>query len=170
MGKAMHEIVEDERDDIEITSAQQNRQLALALAQRAQREILIASYDLDSRVYSNQEFVDALSSFVRSHRNAHVHILVWNSEQAVKHGHRLIKLAHQLSSRIKIHAPDPVHADIIESYMVVDGIAYFRRPLAERVEGIACLHAPIIARELKDQFHSMWERSSPAPEFRRLGL
>jgi hypothetical protein len=170
MGDAMNYSLDDDKEDIELTGAEDNRQLAVALAQRAQREILIASYDLDARIYSNQEFVDALSAFVRSHRNAHVHILVWKNGQAVKHGHRLIELAQRLSSRIKIHDPDPVHAEFIESYMVVDGIAYFRRPLADRFEGIANFHAPIIARELKDQFNTMWERSTPSSEFRRLKI
>jgi hypothetical protein len=160
----------DDRENIEISGAEQNRQLALELVRRAQCEVLIASYDLDTRIYSNQEFVDALSAFVRAHHKAHVHILVWNNEPAIKHGHRLIELAHRLSSRVKIHEPDPVHAEFIESYMVVDGIAYFRRPQADRLEGIACLHAPIIARELKDHFHTMWERSTPSSEFRRLKI
>jgi hypothetical protein len=162
--------LDDEKADIEISSAEQNRQLALTLAQRARREILIASYDLDARIYSNQEFVDALSAFARSHRNTQVHILVWHSEPAVKQCHRLIGLAQRLSSHIKVHEPDRVHAEFIESYMVVDGISYFRRPQADRFEGIACFLAPIIARDLKDQFHAIWERSTPSSEFRRLGI
>lgn len=160
----------DDSEDIEISGAEQNRQLALELARQARHEILIASYDLDTRIYSNQDFIDTLSTFVRTHRYAHVHILVWNKEPAVKHGHRLIELAQRLSSRIKIHEPDPVHAEFIESYMVVDGIAYFRRPQADCMEGVACFHAPIIARDLKDHFHTMWERSTPSSEFRRLGI
>lgn len=160
----------DERKDIVLTGAEQNRELALALVQRARREILIASYDLDHRLYSNQEFVDALSAFVHAHRHAHVDILIWRHEPAIKHGHRLIELAQRLGSRIKIHKPDPVHGEFSESYMVVDSIAYFRRPLADRFEGVASLHAPIIARDLREQFLAMWERSSPCSEFRRLGL
>lgn len=162
--------LDDEKGDIPLNGVDDNRQAALTLAQRAKHEILIASYDFDTRLYSNQELVDALSAFVRSHRNAHIHILVWKTEQAVKHGHRLVELAQRLSSSIKIHDPDPIHADFIESYMVVDGTAYFRRPQADRFEGVACLHAPIIARELKDRFNSMWERSTPSSEFRRLKI
>ena len=162
--------LDESREDIEFTSAEQNRQLALSLAQQAKHEILIASYDLDNRLYSNQEFVDALSTFVRSHRNTHVDIIVWQTDPAVKHGHRLIDLAQRLSSSIKIHQPDKVHADFIESYMVVDGTAYFRRQQADRVDGIASLHAPLIARELEANFHAMWERSSPCSEFRRLRI
>lgn len=166
----MEQALNDTNEDIHLGSAEDNRQLALSLAQQAKREILIASYDLDSRLYSNREFADAVSAFVRSHRNAHLQILVWNSEQAVKHGHRLVELAQHLSSSVKIHQPDRVDADFIESYMVVDGTAYFRRPLADRFEGTGNRHAPLIARDLKEHFHKMWERSTPASEFRRLGI
>ena len=162
--------LDDDRKDIEFSSAGENRQLALSLAQQATREILIASYDFDNRLYSNQEFVDALSAFVRGHRNAHVDIIVWHPSTAVKQGHRLIDLAQRLSSSIRIHEPDKVHAEFIESYMIVDGTAYFRRPLADRSDGIGSLHAPLISRELKEQFHAMWERSAPCSEFRRLRI
>ncbi len=162
--------LDENRDEIEFTTAEENRQLALSMANQAKHEILIASYDFDSRVYSNQAFVDALSAFVRTHRNAHVDIMVWHPMLAVKQGHRLIELAQRLSSSIKIHEPDKVHAEFIESYMVVDGTAYFRRPLADRSEGIGSLHTPLIARDLKEQFHAMWERSTPSSEFRRLRI
>ncbi len=162
--------LDDRQEEIEFSSAEENRQLALSLAHQAKHEILIASYDFDSRLYSNSEFVDALSAFVRGHRNAHIDILVWQTSPAVKQGHRLVELAQRLSSSIKIHEPDKVHAEFIESYMIVDGSAYFRRPLADRFEGIGSLHAPLIARELKEQFHAMWERSTPSSEFRRLRI
>lgn len=162
--------LDENSSEIEFSSAEENRALALSLAQQAKREILIASYDFDNRIYSNQAFVDALSAFVRSHRNAHVEILVWHPTTAVKQGHRLIDLAQRLSSSIKIHEPDKVHAEFIESYMVVDGSAYFRRPLADRSDGVGSLHAPLTARDLKEQFHVMWEHSTPSSEFRRLRI
>ena len=151
-------------------SSEQNRELALQLARQATREILIASYDLDSRIYSNSEFADALASFVRGHRDARVDILVWKTAPAVKQGHRLIDLAQRLTSSIHIHEPDRVHKDFIESFMVVDGTAYFRRPLADRFDGVAQPHAPLIARDLRERFLEMWERSTPCSEFRRLRI
>lgn len=162
--------LDDKPETIEFSTAEENRRLSLSLAQQARHEILIASYDFDTRIYSNQEFVDALAAFVRAHRNAHVDILVWQTKPAVKQGHRVIDLAQRLSSSVRIHEPDKVHAEFIESYMIVDGIAYFRRPLADRFDGIGSLHAPLIARDLKEQFHAMWERSAPCSEFRRLRI
>ena len=170
MGRVMDFTLDDNKREIQLTTVEGNRQLALELVQQARSEIFIASYDFDSRIYSNEAFVEALSAFVRGHRNAHVHILVWKTHQAIKQGHRLIELAQRLSSSIKIHEPDHVHAEFIESYMVVDGTAYFRRPLADRFEGAGSLHAPLIARELKEQFRTMWERSTPSSEFRRLKI
>jgi hypothetical protein len=154
----------------EFDGSEQNRRLALQLAERARHEILIASYDLDNRVYSNSDFVDALSTFVRGHRDAHVNILVWKTSSAIKQGHRLIDLAQRLSSSIHIHEPDKVHKEFTESFMVVDGTAYFRRPLADRFEGEADFHAPLIARDLKERFDMMWERSTSCSEFRRLRI
>ena len=154
----------------EFNTAEQNRELALQLAQQATHEILIASYDLDSRIYSNNAFIDALSALVRKHRDASVHILVWKTAPAVKQGHRIIELAQRLTSSIHIHEPDRVHKDFIESFMVVDGTAYFRRPLADRSEGVAEFHAPLNARDLHERFLEMWERSTPCSEFRRLRI
>ncbi len=158
-----------DNQDIEFNSSERNRDLALKLVQRAEHEILIASYDLDAQLYSNGEFTSAISAFLRGHRNTHLHVLVWKTAPAVKHGHRMIEQAQRLSS-ITIHEPDKVHADFIESFMVVDGVAYFRRPLADRFDGIGSMHAPIIARDLKERFNTMWERSTPCSEFRRLGI
>lgn len=162
--------LDDTNGKWEFDSAEQNRQWALALAKKATREILIASYDLDSRVYSNSEFVDAVAHFVRNHRDAHLDILVWKTSSAVKQGHRIVELAQRLSSSIHIHEPDRVHKEFIESFMVVDGTAYFRRPLADRFEGVTESHAPLVARDLKERFLEMWERSTPCSEFRRLRI
>lgn len=149
---------------------EENRRIALALAQQARQEILIASYDLDTHLYSNNEFIDALAGLVRGHRSAHVHVLTWQAKQVARHGHRLIELAQRLSSTIQIHEPDRVHGDFIESFMVVDGTGYFHRSFADRFEGTSSLHAPLAARQLRERFIAMWERSTPSSEFRRLGI
>jgi hypothetical protein len=156
--------------DIELTTAEENRAVALELLRQARREVYIATYDLDAPVFSNAEFVEALSAFVRDNSRAHAHILLQKPDKAVKQGHRLIPLAQRLSSSIHIHRPGPEHSDYFETFMVVDGIGYFKRQLADRYEGIAAFKAPIIARDLRDLFLTMWERSSPESQVRRLQI
>jgi hypothetical protein len=157
-------------EDLVLTTAEENRDLALALVRQAKREVYIVSYDLDAPVFSNDEFIEALSDFVRVTKRAQAHILLQRPNRAVKEGHRLIPLAQRLSSSIRIHHPAPEHSDYFETFMVVDGIGYFKRQQADRYEGIASFKAPIIARELRDLFLTMWERSSPESQVRRLQI
>lgn len=160
----------ESEEDIELTTAEENRDVALELVRQAKREVYLVSYDLDAPVFSNEEFIEALSVFVRDNNRAHAHILLQRPDKVVKEGHRLIPLAQRLSSSIRIHRPAPEHSDYIETFMVVDGIGYFKRQLADRYEGIASFKAPILARELRDRFLTMWQRSSPESQVRRLQI
>lgn len=163
-------ILGESEGDIEFATAEENRQLALELVNQARREVYIATWDLDAPVFSHQEFADALSRFVRDSRYAHAHILLQTPDKAVKLGHRLIPLAQRLSSHIQIHQPASEHRGYLETFMVVDGIGYFKRLLADRYEGIGSFKSPIAGRDLRDLFLSMWERSSPETQVRRLQI
>lgn len=156
--------------NIELTTADENRDVALELVRQAEREVYIVSYDLDAPVFNTEAFSEALSAFVRDKRRAHAHILLQKPDKVVKQGHRLIPLAQRLSSSIRIHRPGPEHHDYYETFMVVDGIGYFKRQLADRYEGIASFKAPIEARDLRDLFLTIWERSAPEPQVRRLQI
>lgn len=155
---------------LELESAGENLATLLAMVQQARREVYIVSYDLDPAIFSQQAFVEALSAFVRRGRKAHARFLVQNSNRAVKQGHRLIPLAHRLSSSISLHKPGFEHRDYSEAFVVVDGIGYIRRQYAERFEGVASFKAPIEARDLRALFITMWEQSEPDPQLRRLQL
>lgn len=156
--------------NIELTTAEENRHVALELVSQARREVYITTWDLDAPVFSNEDFAEALSRFVRGSRHTHAHILLQNPDKAIKQGHRLLTLAQRLSSHIRIHRPGPEHRDYAETFMVVDGIGYFKRLLADRYEGIASFKAPIAGRDLRDLFVTMWERSSPETQVRRLQI
>ena len=155
---------------LELQSAADTHAAALELFRQARREILIMSHDLEPLVLSHEDIVEALSGFLRQGRHAHAHILVQNSNKAVKHGHRLVPLAHRLSSSIKFNRPGYEHRDFNEAFMVVDGIGFIKRQLADRFEGVASFKSPIEGRDLRALFLSMWERSEPDPQLRRLQI
>lgn len=156
--------------NIDLTTADENREVAQELVRQARREVYIVSYDLDASVFSTREFVEALSAFVRNGSRAHAHILLQTPDKAVKQGHRLVPLAQRLSSSIRIHHPAQEHSNMIETFMVVDGIGYFRRPVADRYEGVASFKSPVVARDLRELFLTMWERSTPESQIRRLQI
>ena len=155
---------------LELTSAKDNYSVALELVRQAKREIYVVTHDLDPPVYNQEAFVDALSAFARQSRYSHASFIIRNSDKAIKHGHRLLPLAQRLSSRIKLHNPGFEHRDFIEAFMVVDGIGYIRRQLADRYDGEASFMAPLIGRNLRTLFLEMWGRSEPDPQLRRLQI
>ena len=158
----------DER--IELHSAEENHDVALELIRQAKHEVYIMSYDLDPLVLSHEDVVDALSAFVRQGRQAHARVLVQKSPKVVKQGHRIIPLAHRLSSSISLNKPGYEHRDYFEAFMVIDGIGFIKRQLADRFEGVASFKAPIEARDLRALFNTMWEVSEPDPQLRRLQI
>ncbi len=155
---------------VELDSAQMNRLAALRLAEQAQRFVYIFTPDLDARVYDSDEFIAALSRLARSHRRARVAVVVKDSTPAVAQGHRIIGLAQRLSSYVEIRNPDVNHADLNESFMLVDGVAFMRRKLADRYEAVASFNDPFTARRLGELFDEVWQRATPDPKLRRLHL
>lgn len=169
MASASHTLHEDDTR-IELESAQQNHDIALSMFNQARREILIATQDLDAAVLDQDDIIDALSRFARDNRYSEVRILLQNPDKVIHHGHRLLTLAQRLSSSIQIHKPAEEHQGMLEAYMVVDGIGFIRRPLADRYEGLASFKAPIEGRDLRAHFIKLWERSEPETRLRRLQL
>lgn len=156
--------------NIALRSIEQNRETALALAQQANRSIQIATRDMDALLYDNEPFIDALTALARRHAKSHIDILVWDSMAAIKQGHRLIHLAQRLSSYVQIRKPADEHAHYTEAFLVADGIGYMTRNLAERYEGSASFNAPLEARNLSQLFSTMWDKSTPDPQLRRLHI
>ncbi|MCW8840011.1 MAG: hypothetical protein OQL05_02090 [Gammaproteobacteria bacterium] len=155
---------------IELHTAEENHVVARELIRQAKREVWIMSYDLDPMVLSHEDIAEALSAFIRQGRQSHLRVLVQKSEKVVKQGHRLIPLAHRMSSRISLNKPGFEHRDYFESFMVVDGIGFYKRLLSDRFEGVASFKAPVEGRDLRALFISMWQHSEPDPELRRLRI
>ena len=156
--------------NIELQTAEDAHQAALALFSQARREIFIASYDLEAPILDHEDVLDALSVFARGHRSSEVRVLLQTPDKALRHGHRLVNLAQRLSSHVHIHKPAEEHRGLIEAFIVVDGIGYIKRPLADRYEGLASFKAPIEGRDMRAQFNSLWERSEPEIQFRRMQI
>ena len=104
-----------------ITTANENRDAAIALAQQARYSLNLFSRDLDPRVFDNALFEQCISRLARTQRGADIRILVVDSSLAVSRGHRLIRLAQRLTSTVFIHNPAREHRGELATFMVVDG-------------------------------------------------
>ena len=155
---------------VELRSAADCRDTALAMAQLAANSLMIISRDLEPPLYDTPEFEQAAFSLARrSHRNI-VHVLVQDVSLAVKQGHRLVNLAQRLSSRVEIRRPPKEFADYNSAFLIADECGYLRRPLADRFEGAADFNDRPSTRELAKLFRDIWSRSHTDPQLRRLQI
>ena len=153
-----------------LQSREQVRSVAQSLAMQAQRELLLHTEAMEPEIFDQQAFLDAVSSLVRKHQNAHVWILVEDGHKAVQHGHRLIELSRRLDTNIQIRRPPVQYRNYGKTFLLCDGVGYLYRPLARRYEGVANFNDPGQTTVLKKYFMEVWEQSQAEGEMRRLHL
>ena len=141
-----------------------------ALAEQAQRTLLLHTEDLEPAIYDDSSFLDAVSRLARAHGQSRIWILVQDARRAVLHGHRLIETARRLSSSIQLRRPAAAYRNFHESFLLADGCGYLHRPIAARFEGTANFHDPAKVADWEKYFMEVWERSEPDEEVRRLYL
>ena len=155
---------------IKIDSKQQCQKYSLDLAVQAKRSLLITSYELDHVLYDNERFIDIVAALAASNRHTAVKILFQNSERLIHHGHRLVTLSRRLTSHIFIRKFGKDQEDYHEAVLIVDGMGYLHRPLADRFEGKVCYADPSFAKQQVNFFELAWQHSEEDADIRRLTI
>ncbi len=156
--------------EIALSTAEQNRDLALKMATQATRTVDIFSRDLDPRIYDNPAFVDALGSVAPSSKYSRVRILILDPDPVIKSGHRLVELARRLSSYFEIRLINEDYKRYNHAFFIVDNNGYCFRELADRYEATCNFNDALRSRQLTDLFNEAWEHSLPATQLKRLYL
>lgn len=155
---------------LELETCEENRQVALAMAQQARRTIEIISRLLDPPIYNTTEFIEAIRQFVTGSRNPALRIIVFDPDTIVRNGHRLVELAGSLSSFIEIRKVGHEFDQYSQSLIIVDGTAYLHRISMDRFEATACFNDRRQARYYRKEFDTMWETAQSDPNLRRMSL
>lgn len=144
--------------------------VAERLADQASRSLLLHTENLEPAVYDRPSFLEAVSRLARSHKHARIWILVQDSGQAVRSGHRLIELSRRLSSRIRIRRPGQEYRNFHETFLLADTSGYLYRKNPGRYEGVANFNDPGKVADWEKYFMEAWERSETDLETKRLYL
>jgi hypothetical protein len=154
--------------ELRLDTSAHNRTAALALAEQAKRTLHIFTRDLDSPVYDQAPFIQAVSALATRSRYSRILILVQNTERAVKDGHRLIELSRRLSSFVTLRKPHSDFREYNQTFLIADEVGLLRRPIADRYNGTLNFKAPLACREYLEFFNQVWERSEADPDLRQL--
>jgi hypothetical protein len=155
---------------VAVTTGAEARAAVLALVSQARRSVEIVSRHLDPRLYDQPDFVDAAKRLSLGSSRARIRMVVQEVAPVLRQGHRLLELARRLPSFLQIRVPAAEFRGFNQAFLVADGVGYLHRELADRFEGTASFHGPLLARELLRQFEPLWETGSPDPGLRSLRI
>lgn len=140
------------------------------LVAQSRRSIAILTRDLDALVYATPEFVQHISDFVRSTRNAQVQILIKNTKPAIESGHTLVRLAQRLSSKILVRkmTVEPNNKDMGFMLGDTDKLLYKNDDAVHR--GFFNSAAASEIKSLREEFNYLWQYGELEPEFQLLQI
>jgi hypothetical protein len=160
------------KDTLKLHTADENRDVALDLAQQARRELVIFSQQLDAPLYDNAEFERAVLDLARLHPSTKIRILVQDATRALHDGHSLLRLAQMLTSSVFIRKPSHDFREEYGAFIVADTTGYSQRVIGDHYnyDALASFMAPSQARQLVHHFNKMWEHAEEDPQLRRLNV
>ncbi len=146
----------------------ENRQIAFELIGQAHQQIRIFTPDLEKAIYDQADLIRSLEQLALRSRQTQVRVLVRDSAQAVKSGHRLIELCRRHTSSILLHQTPADTDDIEAAFVVIDNAGFLYKHKGMSFNGYFNANDKLKVRELSKHFDEAWERSRPDPEMRRL--
>ena len=163
-------VLGESEEPIELGSADEIREVALALIKQTRRSLMIVSRELDRRVYDDAELVDAVKDLALGSRNANIRIVTQDVSQIVKQGHRLVDLVRRLPSYLEIRVPAKEHAGYNSAFMLSDRVGVMVQTHADRYAGTANFNDRRIGDDLSKVFGEMWEPAKVPPDLRVLSI
>lgn len=143
----------------------------LAVATQARRQLRIYSRELDPGLLDHASVVDALRRFATGTRGSEVQVLLQDAANPQRALAPLLNLAQRLPSVFHFReVREPVDKAYAAAFMANDMSGYYFRALGHRFDGEIDLDGAGRARQLRDEFGRVWERSRPCTEYRALGI
>lgn len=133
---------------------------SLKLLEESRREILLLSKTLDPTLYNNEAFYQHILDLVRKDRFTHVKILVKDIRPVVEQGHRILKLARKLSSKIEIRKLLTRPEKDAIAYLIGDRKRLLYMHEDQIYNGFVNYAAAVECKGLADEFTYLWDKHS----------
>lgn len=155
---------------IRLESLEDFRRYSLQLVSSTRRRLAILSRSLDAPIYDSEPFTEAISLLARSSRYASIQLLVKDTDPLIERGHRLVKLAERLSSKIMLKklTQEPANTDM--GFLLSDATGLLYKNDESVYRGFAHTAAAAEVRRLREIFDYLWQYAEPEPRLQRLYL
>lgn len=141
-----------------------------SMAKQARHSIKIFTQELDHELYDNADFIRVASEIGRNRKHCEIQILIKDADKATKLGHRLVELHRRLPSSIHIRQLPRDYLEETDEFMLVDDIGLVKRYTIGYMQGCCEFKCIPEAQKKARFFNSVWQRSEPCQDLRRLSL
>lgn len=128
------------------------------------RKLQILSDTLDENIYGHSSVVDAISQLARSGHQVDIQILVRDFRPAIESGHKLLRLAQRLSSKIQLKKMTQQPQDTDMAFMICDMSGLVFQNDKAVYKGFANYKAAPEIKSLREEFIYLWERAEVEKE------
>lgn len=157
-------------EKLHLSGIEECKEATLNLTRQARRSIYIFSYDLDSQIYNQTEFLDIAKNLAIRSEHSRIKVILQNSTKVQREGHRLIQLWRRLTSKIEIKRPPADYTDHTENFLLADDLGYLHRSLYSTYEATVDFNSRFETSKFSMFFNDVWEQSEPASELRSLHI
>ena len=128
------------------------------------RKLQILSDTLDENIYGHTSLVDVISQLARSGHQVDIQILVRDFRPAIESGHKLLRLAQRLSSKIQLKKMTQQPQDTDMAFMICDMSGLVFQNDKTVYKGFANYKAAPEIKSLREEFIYLWERAEVEKE------
>jgi hypothetical protein len=153
-----------------ISSRDEMRDAAVAVAREAKRKVSIFTHDLEPGIYDDADFLEVIKRLVLSQAYARIRVLIADPVRAIKSGNIFVHLGRRLNTYIEFrHVREDLRTHS-EAFCIADEKALAYRLQAGRWEGIVDIDEPSVAKLYGKMFDEIWLASEVELEFRQIGI
>jgi hypothetical protein len=157
-------------DDMRLTDIKEIKKKTIEITDSAIRSIDIFTPDLEASIYNNEDFSKTLLRFVRENSNANIRILLIDSSHAIKSGHRILRLAQNITSSLIIRKPVEDYLDINASFIIADSISFIFHSNSFSNGSLYTPNSKPKTDRLLDFFNRAWDSSEQDIQTKRLSI
>lgn len=137
----------------------------------AQTQSVIRVFDKAlSREYNSPRRYEALRQFLLASRSNRLMIVLHETDPIERQCPRVIDLARQFSSAVKIHQTLRPARHVYDPFVIFDATHYLHRFHYDHLRAAQGMNDIIGTQQLLDRFTEIWEASAPAISSDKTGL
>lgn len=145
---------------------EEHQTMTVAIMQQTEWQIDIFTRYFDPRIYDTEEFGDAIEQLALNNYRCRIRILLQEAKLTALRGHRVLEMGRRLSSFFQFRQADEIHRTLPYSFLIADQTAYIYQVHADALKSEVNFCDGARARQLSEQFETLWTTGESSPWLR----